>query len=168
VVNHGTELAPQDTQVFRKSSGLFTLRHLLNVQQLAWSATMGDFDGDGIADLAMGHQSPGGSHTVRLFRGYRTTLHTLPISVDTGSEVEPHGLALRDIDGDGIADLVIANHGTPSEVLVGDGTGKFTSVQLLETDDVTAMVVADIDTDGDLDVLTTVGNSTANRVYRNQ
>ncbi|MCA8976300.1 MAG: VCBS repeat-containing protein, partial [Planctomycetes bacterium] len=167
-VNQGTALSPHETQVWRKASTLYTLRNELTTIQMASAGTLGDYDGDGILDLAIGRQSPGGNHTVQLYRGLRTQLSTLPISVPTGIETVPSGLLLDDIDGDGIADLVIANRGAAATVMHGDGLGGFTLLQTLQNDQATDLAAADLDDDGDLDLIVTTGAAAGNRVYRNQ
>jgi FG-GAP-like repeat len=169
VLNNGTEIAPQTTQVFRHAGETFTLYREINAARIAWSMSMGDFDNDGTMDLAIARSVDNGAKTIDIYRGLRTLIATLPAArVDTNTKVEPRGLALVDLNGDGNCDLFLANRNAPSEIWLGDGKGGFTKSQNLQNAAVTAMAVGDIDADGDLDAVMTVDGNGANRVYTNK
>ena len=77
-----------------------------------------------------------------------------------------------DIDGDGDLDLVIANDHSPSTVLINDGNGNFTNgtAGRLTTPLAHATYeadLADIDGDGDLDLLMVDDDWLPNQVHRN-
>lgn len=93
-----------------------------------------------------------------------TSLPNLPFATD---------FATGDVDGDGDLDVVVGNGNNPNLLLLNDGRGTFvdaTAGRLVTPgvwNSTNAVDLADIDGDGDLDLL--VGNdfSVTNRVYRN-
>lgn len=91
------------------------------------SIAVGDFNGDGIPDLAVTNQNNGapnlGSVTVLLGHGDGTFAPTAA-SPTTGAN--PNSVAVADFNGDGKADLVVANAGSNTiSVLLGNGDGTF-------------------------------------------
>ena len=76
------------------------------VGQSPFAVAVGDFNGDGHADLAVANE---GSDTVTILlgdgSGHFTTATGSPIAVGDN----PFGLAVGDFNGDGIADLAVAN-----------------------------------------------------------
>jgi hypothetical protein len=92
----------------------------------------GDFDGDGIVDMAVANQSSG---TISVLLGNGDgTFHAAPTTTVT----QPFSLAVGDFNGDGRMDLAvmsaISNSGSPSflvtdavTVLLGNGDGTFTA-----------------------------------------
>ncbi|MBL8768658.1 MAG: VCBS repeat-containing protein, partial [Planctomycetes bacterium] len=83
---------------------------------------VGDFDGDGLADLVTGNQN---GNSIALFVNDGAGSYHAPIVTGVGGSC--HGLAALDIDGDGDLDLAAANL-TDVRVLRNDGTGAFTNV----------------------------------------
>jgi len=83
----------------------------------------GDVDGDGLDDLAVADFSRGGMTILRAADHFEPRLWL------TG--VEPHGMVLRDVDGDGHLDGLVANAGRHQPdrdrvtVRFGDGRGGF-------------------------------------------
>ena len=87
----------------------------------AYSVAVGDFNGDGNADLAVANYSAG-TVTVLLGNGDGT----FRAGVDYGAGSNPISVAIGDFNGDGKADLAVANsgYGTVS-ILLGNGDGTF-------------------------------------------
>ncbi|MBM4063743.1 MAG: hypothetical protein FJ265_21985, partial [Planctomycetes bacterium] len=86
----------------------------------------------------------------------------------------PGGLcfARGDLDGGGDLDLVVANDYAASQVLLNDGNGLFvdaTAGRLVSpaVNDAHAIALADLDGDGDLDLVVGHEDYVGNRVYRN-
>ncbi len=87
------------------------------------SVAVGDFNGDGRADLAVANEYDG---TVTMLLGNGTggfaAAPGSPLKVGS----QPRSLAVGDFNGDGKTDLVIANYGTSNvTVLLGNGAGGF-------------------------------------------
>ncbi|MFT7536859.1 MAG: hypothetical protein ACI85K_002814, partial [Hyphomicrobiaceae bacterium] len=144
------------------------------------SIAIGDVDSDGSPDMVLGNGrlGPGGSSRFQNslylndgFGGYRqATAGRLPNDSDFTNVV-----AMADVDGDGDLDVITGNAqgfggGAQNRLLLNDGSGVFadeTAAQMPIDADVTHdLVVADIDGDGDVDLL--FANDGTSRLYRNQ
>jgi len=89
----------------------------------------GDFNGDGIADLAV--TSAGTTDTVQVFlaNGDGSFTATTPIPLIANTQFPTAGLIVAsDFNGDGNLDLAVVNGNGSVEILLGDGHG--TSLQL--------------------------------------
>ena len=129
---------------------------------------VGDFNGDGIADLAVTNQ---GSNTVSILLGSGNGLFTAvgnPVSVGYNSSA----IVVGDFNGDGIADLAVTNTYVPGSttgngtvtILLGNGSGAFTvapNSPLTVGSDPDAVVVGDFNGDGVPDLaVANQGNNT--------
>jgi uncharacterized repeat protein (TIGR01451 family) len=88
-----------------------------------FEVTVGDFDGDGVIDLATADD---GDNAVAVFHGNGDgTFVPMPGSpIAVGSH--PEGVRAGDLDGDGKLDLAVANYGSSTvSVLLGNGDGTF-------------------------------------------
>ncbi len=145
---------------------------------LALSATAGDLNGDSLPDIAT-------STAVFVNRGDLQFEEVTPAgyeAVPIGEEDDPAGVALGDLDNDGLVDIVVGQHYRAtvefdSEVPVrvfrstGGATPGFTEVDGLSPLPTLAphVALADLDNDGWLDIVTTASaeEGTAPAVYRN-
>ena len=85
------------------------------------SVAMGDFNGDGILDMAVANS---GDNTVSIMLGKADGSYTTAAVYPTGTT--PSGVTAADFNGDGKLDLVVANKGNDSiSVLLGNGNGTF-------------------------------------------
>jgi hypothetical protein len=114
--------------------------------------TVGDFDGDGMTDVAVANETSG---TVSLLRGNGaggvSAFAGSPVTVGAG----PTALITADLDRDGLLDLAVGNtgHGTVS-ILRGNGAGGFTAgAPIPIAAGLSELVVADVDLDGRLDLV---------------
>jgi hypothetical protein len=120
-------------------------------------AAVGDFNGDGKADLVVVNQA---SNTMSVLLGNGDG--TFGPKTDYATGTTPVGVAVGDFNGDGKLDVAVANLGTKSiSVLLGNGDGTFlpkTDVLLPLTP--YALTVADFNGDGKVDIAVTTQNAT--------
>jgi alpha-beta hydrolase superfamily lysophospholipase len=132
-------------------------------------AVLADFDGDGDLDAVFPSEDTAiNEYFLNDGHGrFSAAPHVLP-----GSTISNAGVA-GDLDRDGDIDLVLSRNRAPELVLLNDGRGRFieaTEQWMPPVIDVTQdLVLADLDADGDLDLV--AGNEPTdggrNRLYRN-
>jgi hypothetical protein len=119
-----------------------------------------DVNADGKPDLLTANQ---GSSTVGVLLGTSTGTFGLvttysTLSISSGSGYGPRGIAVADVNGDGRPDLLTANYlGNSVGVLLNAGSGTFGPATLYSAgygSTPTGIVVADVNGDGKLDLLT--------------
>src|SRR5262249_3079068 len=131
------------------------------------SLAVGDFNGDGIADVAVGVGGPNSSGSttngVYVLLGQAGGTLAAPVRID--SSLYPVSLAVPDLNGDGRADVVIADEGffAPGgkqvngalHVYLGNANGTFTAAAAIFTSATNYSLVAlgDLDGDGKLDLI---------------
>jgi hypothetical protein len=123
----------------------------VSASSYAYGAAMGDFNGDGIPDLAVGdHSSSGG---VKILLGNGDGTFRPAVSYPAG--VNPFSIAVGDFNGDGKADLVVADDSTPNlSVLLGNGDGTFHApVPYTAGANGTFLAVGDFNGDGNADLV---------------
>ncbi len=123
------------------------------------SVAVGDFNGDGVADLAIADEANG---SVSILLGNGDGSFQPAGSYATGTQAQ--SVAVGDFNGDGIPDLAVANWGNGTvSVLLGNGDGTFQSAVNyavgLNPHDV---AVGDVNGDGNLDLV--VANYGSNSV----
>jgi hypothetical protein len=152
--------------------GTFGTENRFDIGTAPYQIAVGDLNGDGFMDLAATNQDPAGMGiTVALGVGdgtflapnvtpYLTTLQTLILL-----SPYPSYLSLADLDGDGKMDLVYTNarFGTVGVMYNAGGGTFYDPVEYPVTGDSYGMVLADVNGDGAVDVVTvgTAGNSTS-------
>jgi hypothetical protein len=132
--------------------------------------SIGDLDGDGMADMAVTNS---GSNTVSVFRN-TSTIGTISYAakIDFVTGTTPYSVSIGDIDGDGKADLAVANLGSNNLSLFRNtstiGTISYaTRVDVAAATGPISVSVGDIDGDIKSDIV--VANSGTNdiSVFRN-
>ncbi len=141
-----------------RGDGTFAPAQTYAVGRYAWSVAVGDFNGDGVADLvtanADGSFGDGGDVSVLLGRGDGTFTPARTY----GSGSKPLSVAVGDFNGDGIADLAVANYDSSADsnsvsVLLGCGDGTFAPARgYIAGESPVAVVAGDLNGDGVLDL----------------
>ncbi|MCB9914699.1 MAG: VCBS repeat-containing protein [Planctomycetes bacterium] len=116
--------------------------------------TAADFGGDGQADVAVSSHD---SREVFVMTSAAGTLGA-PSAIFVGGNVRPDGLTAADLNGDGLLDLAVSTSGTgfnQVQVYLGTGAG-FGAALIAPVAGVNpdAIVAADFDLDGDMDLVT--------------
>src|SRR5215813_13057054 len=92
------------------------------------SVTVGDFNGDGIQDVAVAnHEAYDGPDGISVLLGNGDGMFQQAINFGSGGNVASF-VAVGDFNGDEIQDLAVANNGFSSDsvsVLLGNGDGTF-------------------------------------------
>eukprot|EP00584_Thalassiosira_punctigera_P024712 CAMPEP_0172554436 /NCGR_PEP_ID=MMETSP1067-20121228/54526_1 /TAXON_ID=265564 ORGANISM="Thalassiosira punctigera, Strain Tpunct2005C2" /NCGR_SAMPLE_ID=MMETSP1067 /ASSEMBLY_ACC=CAM_ASM_000444 /LENGTH=782 /DNA_ID=CAMNT_0013342805 /DNA_START=118 /DNA_END=2466 /DNA_ORIENTATION=+ len=120
-----------------------------------WATAMGDFNNDGSSDIFMANW---GSIPPQLLLndGDGNFLTVQDLTIVGRTYVSAHEAHAVDINNDGNIDVVISEYLTSSgsNVLLGDGTGNFTAIELSDRLHQTVGVgSADFDRDGDIDLV---------------
>lgn len=131
-------------------AGSFVMSNPVDVGRFTGKPVVGDFNGDGLADLAVTDAFAG---QVLLLRGVGDGTFAAALPFATG--VSPESLATADFNGDGLADLAVGNR-SDNTVLVYAGnatTGLGTPVTLATATDPASLAAADLNGDGTIDLL---------------
>jgi len=121
-----------------------------------YTIATGDFNGDGIPDLAVANQSS----TVSILLGIGNGTYTPAASLSLASE--PNSITVGDFNGDGIQDLAVLNTNDTVSILLGNGNGTFTPAASLATGNgASGVVVGDFNRDGiqDLAIVNSIDNT---------
>ena len=136
-----------------KAEGGFAAPSKVVVGTTGVSIGLGDVQGDGIVDLAVGDYAGSGDHAAYVLLGRGDGSFGPPVQVKT--EPNPHALLLADLNHDGRLDLATANYGAESvTVALGLGDGRFLPPQNLSGEPAPIEVrAADLNLDGHVDLI---------------
>jgi hypothetical protein len=160
------DLVTEDAVLLNNGDGTFGAAAAYGYDYADWLVAVGDLNRDGHPDLVTsdidaepGYDDEPGmwAYTVRLGNGDGT----FRAPMRQGQGFRCWGLGLADLDGDGLLDLAICNHGDDrgysSGVLVhlGRGDGTFGPARLFQTAwNPVSLAIADLNGDGKLDLIT--------------
>jgi hypothetical protein len=138
------------------------LAPILQSSQQSNSIAVGDFNGDGILDVAVenGYDS---SLEIYLGNGNGTFTQTAYMYPTTGDSGYNNTLVAADFNGDGKLDLALADGGTHVVIFTGNGDGTFTQAAstAVGASTLSALVVADFNGDGIPDLAVVSYNNSA-------
>ena len=153
-------------------AGFFTLDATVPTDSSCYSYDFGDIDGDGDLDL-LGVNGGIGSAEILLENDGTGSFTDVSGQISPNPGQDDNDSKFFDYDNDGDLDLIIARLGSGGEKIYNnDGNGNFTQVtDVIEviSDSSLDIMVADLDNDGDLDIVTAQGESGTftNRIYIN-
>ncbi len=126
------------------------------------SVAIGDLNGDGEADLAVANWGGGNGDTVSVLLNEGSGTFGTAVTYGVGSG--PASVAIGDLNGDGKADLAVANGGSATvSVLLNEGSGRFgTAVTYGVGSGPNSVAIGDLNGDGKADLA--VANSGDNTV----
>src|SRR5208337_1782134 len=167
VTNNGSQTV---SVLLGKGDGTFQPQQTYPVGVQPWGVAVGDFNGDGIADLAIANECGNGNMcqgtvSVLLGKGDGTFQPQQTYAVG-GNAI---GVAVGDFNGDGIADLVVANNfDSTVSVLLGNGDGTFQPQQKYTTGFGSNFVaISDFNGDGKADLAVTNNGGTVSVLLGN-
>jgi hypothetical protein len=134
-------------------TGFFVSVQTIDVGEEPIAIMADDFNGDGQADLAVTNRN---SDNIAVIDGLANgSLGVARYFVSGGAASAPTGLALGDVNHDGIVDLLVPNRFTSdASVLLGDGHGDFAAPRTFVADqEPLAVAAGDVDGDGLADVV---------------
>ena len=162
-----------NSRLFRNDgTGVFTLDNSVPADSSCYSYDFADIDGDGDLDL-LGVNGGPGSTELLLKNDGNGNFTNVSSQISPNPSQDDNDSKFFDYDDDGDLDMLIGRLGSGGEKIYNnDGNGNFTLTSGLITvisDSTLDIMVADLDNDGDLDIVTAQGESGnfENRIYIN-
>ncbi len=142
-----------------KGDGSFQPGELVPTGVGTKAVAVGDFNGDGILDLAAANAGPDFSYTgssLSVLLGNGDGTYQAPVNYDVG--MDPTAVAVADFNGDGKADLVATTYGVQGaagvNILLGRGDGTFAApVKYAILGGAESVAVGDLNGDGVPDIV---------------
>ena len=172
---HRNVLLRNDRGVFADVTLEAGLTDMLSTDNAVWL----DYDRDGYLDLYTGNAAALPADSTSRNKLYRNQgdgrFADLTEAAGLNLQLHPDwggtlgGMAAADFNDDGWPDLYMGNFLAPNRLFLSDGQGGFsdaTTAEIGDADEAFAVVVGDIDNDGDLDIFQTAGGSGGGSRFR--
>jgi VCBS repeat protein/FG-GAP repeat protein len=145
-----------------KGDGTFDPFAAYAAGSVPWSVAIGDLNGDGKLDLAVANQGFAGPGNVSVLLGNGDGTFRTQVVYAAGSL--PWFIAIGDLNGDGKADLAVANNGSNNVgVLLGNGDGTFQAQVPFATGSFPASIaIGDLNGDAKVDLAVANQSSSGN------
>ena len=119
---------------------------------------LGDVNGDGKLDIITANQN---SSAASVLLGNGNGSFGLVTIFSSGTNSQPRGVTLGDVNGDGRLDIITANNGSASaSLLLGNGNGTFQTAATFATGTgPRSVTLGDVNGDGKLDIMTANNSS---------
>jgi hypothetical protein len=146
--------------------GSFRTGSFFNPGNFPQGVAVGDFNGDGIPDLALTGSDPNGPPGVTVVLGVGDGTFGPPRLFPTGSR--PTAIVSGDFNGDGIPDVAMVDQGGARVLLgLGDGTFQTTPVSYATGTGPSQLAVGDFNRDGSADLAVTNSGSNDGAILLN-
>jgi len=159
VLNVRIDISKSDNQILlNRGNDVYEVIYLDQRNDISMAVSMGDFDNNGLMDMIV-VKGIGGNNTIYMNivdPEYQT------IELPGDSDFSGKAVALEDLNGDNITDIIVGNEGVgdtaqPNQIYTSNKSGNYDSITLPGGNKITdAIAVADLDDNGLLDVI--VGN----------
>jgi len=175
-LGNGTFNAAQNLLYLNDGTGVFadaTATSLPALLDKTMAVALGDVDGDGDLDAFVGNGACCAGEQNRLYLNSGTGTFTDVTASNLPASSDPtRAVALGDVDGDGDLDVFVGNGASTSpqdRLYLNDGVGLFSDATATNlpplSGNTTAVVLGDVDGDGDLDALSATDGG--DRLYLN-
>jgi hypothetical protein len=121
------------------------------------SIAVGDVNNDGMIDIIVGNDGKSNQLLTNIGDGTFEDASDLPAG--NGTMMKTYAVAVADVNGDGMVDIIVGNNGHMNELLMNSGGGNFDELLNLPGDSTMkthSLAVADVNKDGLVDIL--IGN----------
>jgi hypothetical protein len=154
------ELSGDVAILLGRNDGSFLTTQQFSLTASPFAVVVSDLNGDGSLDLVVAHRSvvalPGGSGTISILLGQSDGTFIAPQAFSVENFFIPSTIAVEDLNGDGIPDLITASSSMRDIlILFGQGDGTFGPPQRFQVGSpVVSVMVADLNGDNRQDLIT--------------